>query len=167
MATELVFPKDSSFATIGDRQLAKRGYSINALNEHLHAHLIRPTDFNGKIWCDVRCGAKTFFGRDSRENRIRIRIRFGRATSGLLKRGLLLLKDYESKSSNHSLILAVKLYDPQRPEDTTFALRQLTIANLNGELTYKKLKQIKEIIGLDEREKQDSGESDGGAAATV
>lgn len=134
---------EETFTTIGNRQIATRGFTIDAAEHHLRDHNATPLKFKGP-WCEVKCAARIFFGKATEQNRIQVRKRFGQLNGKFLDRGLLPLKKY----GEHGAITHIKIFDNTSAEDIAFAQRQLQAAKEKGELSEERLKQIEEIMGI-------------------
>lgn len=156
-------PKETHFITDNKRSIAKRGFSINALVEHLQDHLVSPRKYRGQVWCDLSCAARTFYGRASEENRIQMRRRFSKATPDFLDRDLLLLKFF---GGAHGAIKRVKLYDPLCPDDVKFAIKQYEVEQGKGELSEERLQQMERIVGSDVLRRTEEPSRTTNAAAT-
>lgn len=141
--TPVVTPKETYFVRDKKRTIATRGFSHDALEEHLRDHIHKPSDWDDEVWCDLKCVTRVFCGRANAGDRTQMRRRLSRAGKEFLDRGLLLLK----QTGLYGAILSVKLYDERNPNDV-IAARKIYAAELDkGEASDGKLKQIEEIVG--------------------
>lgn len=111
----------------------------------LAAEYIR--DHGGRTrWILIAELARTFFQRDSKSNRIRMRQRMHYIWNALLNMGLLLVYD-QQRDGLHSCIYACKIYDPKSEEE-----RQALHARLERMAKNRQLKaeQFQKALALAE-----------------
>ena len=132
---------------VGDREVSFVGWRTDLATEHFKSHLGRP-DHDSK-WCEIECLARTFYGRNSPENRRKARRNLTLAFKMLLSEGVFLVIEYANGAGTHGEATACKimLRDTCTPQEEQAAGEQLRRMERRKELTVDQLKQAWNAIG--------------------
>lgn len=139
MTSDLVPRQEPKLFKVGDRVLAKGGFSVVALEEHLKQQLV--SDVNK--WTPIESLCRVFFGRVSEGNRRKMRNRVTSTSRELLKRGIFVLKDYSPRGS----ITRIKILNPSNSTEQVCANLQLERMEARGEVSKVQAEAMRKIIG--------------------
>jgi len=121
-ALKIVRQQHAELVTVGKKSRSMQGYRNDLVEEHLHWHL---TQMSNK-WCSTDCMARTLFGRNSEENRKKVRSRMGLAFRFLLLRsGTFLVIEYDDSPKGHGKIKAMKVFESGSGMEGQYAQHQI------------------------------------------
>jgi hypothetical protein len=133
----------SALVTIGDRTVAKNGWSLLAFDQHLTTEHLP-----NKEWCDMACLARTMFLRNTPDNRRKARSKIRGAFRILLKRGYFLAIEYSV--GDRGKILRCKLLPATgiTEQEQQVASYQLRCMHQRGEIAKEQIIAAQQLLSL-------------------
>jgi hypothetical protein len=131
---------------IKDRSVSGYGFRHILMKDHLNDHLLTL-----KNWCEVRCLARTMYGRDTPNNRAAIRKRLSPAIRHFLKQNMFLVVEYEARGGGHrGEAKAMKIYTPSLvpSAEQQYAISQLERMRKRNEITTDLYQAACQILGV-------------------
>lgn len=143
-ALKIVKQKHAELVKIGKKAHSVQGYRKDLAEEHLLGHL---TQMSNK-WCSVDCMARIMFGRNSEENRNKIRKRIGPAFRYLLGHGKFLVIDYDDSRKGRGRIRAMKFFEGGAGAEGQYALHQIERMTARQKMSEEMRVQALALVGV-------------------
>ena len=141
----VVKPKPT-LVQIGKRKISTIGFRHDLLEEHLLLH----QGWLSKQWCDLVCGAQTFFQKATKENQRQFGIRVYRAWNEMYRRGHFLVIEFAPMGGRtHGEVLACKFYVAgESGAEQQAAAIQLERMKKRRQVSEEKFQGARRLLGL-------------------